>query len=227
MSISRLGEPRPALAILRALQLGDLLCAVPALRALRHALPRADIVLIGLPWARGFADRYRQYLDGFREFPGYPGLPEQTPRLERFASFLDRLQKERFDLVLQLHGSGTITNPLAVLFGARSTAGFYVPGQYCPDPDRFLPYPEDGLETDRLLGLLAFLGVARIGETSWSFRSGPRIIGRFWACPGPANSLRLLTSAYMSDPALPLDDGRWRASPGWPPGSPLADIPSC
>ena len=119
MTLHRLGERPPRrVGILRALQLGDLLCAVPALRALRAALPDAEMVLIGLPWARSFVQRFDMYLDGFREFPGYPGLPEQAPRLERIGAFLDEIQAEEFDLVLQMQGSGRITNPLAVLLGA-------------------------------------------------------------------------------------------------------------
>jgi len=149
--------------ILRALQLGDLLCAVPALRALRAALPDAEMVLIGLPWARSFVQRFDMYLNGFREFPGYPGLPEQAPRLERIGAFLDEIQAEKFDLVLQMQGSGRITNPLAALLGARITAGFLEPGGYCPDPERFLLYPDHGLEIDRLLSLVEFLGVPARG----------------------------------------------------------------
>ncbi len=159
MSNSCLGDPAPRrVAILRALQLGDLLCAVPAFRALRHALPEAEIVLIGLPWAVEFVHRFRMYLSGFREFPGYPGLPERSPVLSRIPLFLEQIQRDRFDLVLQMHGSGRITNPLVAAFGVPIMAGFFEPSQYCPDPARFIPYPEHGLEVDRLLGLLESLG---------------------------------------------------------------------
>jgi ADP-heptose:LPS heptosyltransferase len=160
----RLGAPPRRVAILRALQLGDLLCAVPALRAIRAALPEAEIVLVGLPWAGAFAARYDRYLDGFREFPGYPGLPEYPPQIERIPSFLAAMQAERFDLSVQLHGSGPFVNELTVLFGAHRCAGFYRPGDYCPDPDLFLPWPGRGLEIRRLLALTTFLGMPEQSE---------------------------------------------------------------
>ncbi len=55
-------------------------------------------------------------------------------------------------------------NPLTVLFGARRCAGFFVPGDYCPDPERFLPWPDRGLELRRLLKLMEFLGAPARGE---------------------------------------------------------------
>jgi ADP-heptose:LPS heptosyltransferase len=151
-------------AILRALKLGDLLCAVPALRALRAAWPATSITLIGLRWAAAFADRFRHLLDGFREFPGFPGLPEQPPRIERLPAFLSAMQAEHYDLAIQLHGSGSIVNPIVELFGARASAGFYRPGDHRPDQSRFVPWPEQGTEVRRLLVLAEFLGAPPRGE---------------------------------------------------------------
>jgi ADP-heptose:LPS heptosyltransferase len=164
-SSARLGDAPPRrVAIFRALQLGDLLCSVPAFRALRTALPDAEIVLIGLRWAREFVARYQHYFDGFREFPGYPGLPEQEPRLDKLPGFLSGLREEQFDLVLQMQGDGTITNPLTALFGGTYHAGYYRPSQFCPDAQRFVPYPEDRHEVRRHLRLMDFLGIPPRGE---------------------------------------------------------------
>jgi ADP-heptose:LPS heptosyltransferase len=161
----KFGNPLPRhVFVLRSLQLGDMLCAVPAFRALRRALPEAEIVLVGLPWAEGFATRFRTYLDGFRAFPGYPGLPERPAQLEEIPPFLAGLQQERFDLAIQMHGAGTVTNPLTVLFGAKANAGYFVHGQFCPDEARFLPYPEDLPEVRRHLRLAEFLGATPQGE---------------------------------------------------------------
>lgn len=156
-------QPR-RVAILRALKLGDLLCAVPVLRALRVAWPEARITLIGLPWASAFAERFGHLLEDFREFPGYPGLPERPPQVDRIPGFLSAMQADSHDLAIQLHGSGPIVNPLVELFGAKACAGFYLPGDYCPDRARFLPWPERGLEVRRLLALVEFLGLPLRGE---------------------------------------------------------------
>src|SRR4051812_20576290 len=80
-----------SIVILRALMLGDLLCTVPALRALRNAFPWSKITLVGLPWAKSFVERFNHYLDDFIEFPGYPGLPECKAEIEKIPSFFQNI----------------------------------------------------------------------------------------------------------------------------------------
>ena len=157
-------RPPRTIAIFRALQLGDLLCAVPALRALRGTFPQAHVALIGLPWARAFVDRFATYLDEFVEFPGFPGLPEQPPRVSEFPEFLRRVQGHRFDWIVQMHGNGQLTNDLVSLLAGQTVFGYRTDGGYCPDPQQFMLYPNDLPEVRRHLRLVEFLGVAPAGE---------------------------------------------------------------
>jgi ADP-heptose:LPS heptosyltransferase len=162
MERAPLGTPR-RLAILRALQLGDLLCAVPALRALRRAFPATEITLIGLPWAQAFATRFAHLVDRFVEFPGYPGLPEREADLEAWPAFLQAARACDYDVALQLHGRGDITNGIVAAVGARLTAGFHARGTPNPDPLRYVAWPENGHEIHRLLALIDHLAIPRAG----------------------------------------------------------------
>jgi ADP-heptose:LPS heptosyltransferase len=176
---ARLWNPPPRrIAVFRALALGDMLCAVPALRALRAHVPDARITLIGLPWARSFVERYRAYVDDLLPFPGFPGYPEQEGAIPAFLDFLRAARDKRFDVAIQLHGSGELTNRIVALLGAKRIAGFENRGQtpfpagrasglaapkMGPDPD-FLPWPDDLNEVRRYLALMKHLGVALKGE---------------------------------------------------------------
>lgn len=157
-------KPPRKIALFRALQLGDMLCTVPAMRALRAAAPQAQITLIGLPWAASFVKRFSRYLDSLLVFPGFPGFPEQPLNLTAVPHFLAEAQRQRFDLVLQMHGSGRLSNPLAMLFGAERTAGFYQPGEYCPNPQTFMPWEEHVHEVLRGVRLMEYLGIEPQGE---------------------------------------------------------------
>lgn len=180
--------PRAArVAVFRALQLGDMLCAVPALRALRASLPRAHITLVGLPWAADFVARFPHYLDAFIPFPGFPGLPEQAVRLNDIAPFIAHLQAQRFDLALQMHGDGRLTNALVRCFGAAAYAGFYPAHDVAANdassnrangnqateidaaaglPPHHMPFPSDGTEVDALLALMYRLGATPTADAA-------------------------------------------------------------
>jgi ADP-heptose:LPS heptosyltransferase len=158
-------HPAPRrVAVFRALQLGDLLCAVPALRALRGGLPDARITLIGLPWARVLPGRFPDLLDDVIPFPGHPALPEQPVRRGEWESFPARVRAERFDLLLQLHGDGSVTNGIVGTLGARELAGFALEPAASPAPDRFLRYPSELHEVHRCLALVRALGMPDAGD---------------------------------------------------------------
>ncbi|MDQ4143625.1 MAG: glycosyltransferase family 9 protein [Actinomycetota bacterium] len=160
-----LGEAPARIGVVRALAgLGDMLCTVPALRALRTAYPHAEISLIGLPWVGAFVDRFSMYLDELVEFPGYPGIAERPYDPARFRSFIEAMHERPFDAVIQMHGSGLVSNSFAALLSSRVMAGFYLPGQFLPDPARFLPYPAHEPEVRRHLALMTFLGIQSQGE---------------------------------------------------------------
>lgn len=159
----KLPENIRKIAVFRALQLGDMLCAIPGIRALKNAYPHAQITLIGLPWAHSYTQRFNKYFDGFISFPGYPGLPEQKFDATVFPEFLKQVQAENFDLVLQMQGNGSVVNPMVELFGAKHTAGYAINDHYAPDNGLFMEYPGHGHEAERHVQLMDFLGLETQG----------------------------------------------------------------
>lgn len=154
--LERIGETPDRVAVFRAGQLGDMLVAVPALRTLRRALPRAEVILIGLPWAAQLAQRLPELIDRFLEFPSFPGiveLPLDPPRLLRF---LTETHRRRFDLALQMHGGGGYSNPFTLLLNARHSAGFV--SEHDTSGIEFrLPYVSERHEVLRFLDFIEFV----------------------------------------------------------------------
>ncbi|HEY7060966.1 MAG TPA: glycosyltransferase family 9 protein [Chloroflexota bacterium] len=155
--VPALGGPVRRVGVLRALNLGDLVVAVPALRALRAGFPDAEITLIGLPWAAAFARRLRGYVDRFVEFGGHPGIAEVPFEPRRCARFFAAQRAYGYDLAIQMHGSGRTSNAVVAALAARATVGYY---EGVPSPHLTLgaPYPRDRHEIARTLGLVRLLG---------------------------------------------------------------------
>ncbi|MBY4897822.1 glycosyltransferase family 9 protein [Cupriavidus sp. AU9028] len=151
------------IAVFRALNLGDMLCAIPALRALRRARPQAEITLVGLPWAHILRPRYGGYVDRFVAFPGGAGLPERQPAAGELEAFFAGMREAEFDLALQMHGSGPASNAVVAAFGARRAIGL---GDRAPE-DRIEVWPYDDArhEVRRCLHLLeAGLGIGEADD---------------------------------------------------------------
>ncbi|HET7549608.1 MAG TPA: glycosyltransferase family 9 protein [Usitatibacter sp.] len=171
-------NPRPRrIAVFRALALGDMLCAVPALRALRAHAPEARITLIGLPWAQSFVERFHAYVDDLLPFPGFPGYPEREGPIPDFLDFLRAARERRFDLAIQLHGSGELTNRIVGLLEAKRVAGFVGSEEKNVAPEvsgarvdsrvrgnDMIPWPDHANEIHRYLALMEHLGVPLKGD---------------------------------------------------------------
>jgi len=194
------------IAVFRALQLGDMLCVIPALRALHEAYPEANITLLGMPWAWSLTERFPQYIHSFKHFPGYPGLPEQDVDPKAVTSFFSQMQEEQFDLVLQMQGNGSIVNPMVELLGAKYTAGFCLKDDYCPDKNFFLEYPGGIHEIERHLHLMNYLGIESKG-TQLEFPLYKKDYKEFQALDLPIEA-----GQYIC--VHPGSRGEWRQ---WPP----------
>ncbi|HEX8061006.1 MAG TPA: glycosyltransferase family 9 protein [Cyclobacteriaceae bacterium] len=190
------------IGIFRALQLGDMLCSIPALRSLRAAFPNAEVTLIGLPWAQSFARRFGKYFDDFISFPGYPGLPEQEFSQEAYAGFFRDIRNSDFDLLIQMQGNGTIVNEMMGTWNARNLAGFHN-NQSAMKSGLFLEYPSHIHEIHRHLLLMEHLGVPHAGDEL-----------EFILTPDDINNFKLLEIQQPYVCIHPGSRGRWRQ---WPP----------
>lgn len=201
--LTRLPRPIGKVALLRPSRIGDFICATPALRALRAALPQAEITMITLPLLRDLVLR-SPHLDRFVAFPGYPGIAEQFFDARRTVAFFQEMQAEAFDLAVQIYQSGVNSNPFTLLLGARATAGFVRAADEPGLLDAALPLPRAGHEVARVLALATFLGAPAQGaQTEYPL----------WP-EDHAAAERLL--AGLPRPLLGLHPGAWDAWRQWP-----------
>jgi ADP-heptose:LPS heptosyltransferase len=149
------------IAVVRANGLGDYLFAVPALTALRSAYPAAEIVYLGQPWHRDFLESRPGPVDRVMVIPpcrgvGAPEDAEEDP--QALESFFESARRERFDILLQMHGGGRYSNPFALQLGAGLTAG--LKSEDAVALDRWIPYIYFQPEVLRYLEVVALVGAS-------------------------------------------------------------------
>ncbi|MGK5632511.1 glycosyltransferase family 9 protein [Streptomyces sp. URMC 123] len=136
---------RPRLLVLRALGLGDLLTAVPALRALRRAYPAHEL-LLAAPARLADAAALTGAVDGL------------LPTTARGRAVPDRLDWHGPppDLAVDLHGNGPPSHLLLDALRPARLFAFAHPGTpWLPGP----PWREDEHERERWCRLLDWYGV--------------------------------------------------------------------
>lgn len=128
----------PVLLALRALKLGDLLVAVPALRGLRRGFPEHRIVLAAPGWLQPIAE----LVDAVDELLPTPGLDDLLP-----------LAPGAVDIAANLHGNGEESRRVIDALGARMKIVHRSPG----DPDG-TPWVDGVLERARWARLVTAYG---------------------------------------------------------------------
>jgi len=129
--------------VLRPNAVGDFMLALPALHALRHAYPKARIVLLGKSWHADFLRGRPGPIDEVLVMPLVPGVGAPVDAEygeESNARFIAAVREQQFDLALQMYGGGRYSNPFINSLGARLTIGLRTPD--AEGLDRCLPYGE-------------------------------------------------------------------------------------
>ncbi len=156
------------IAVFRALYLGDLILAIPALRSLRAHFTEAEITLIGLPLARDFIRRFG-YVDRFLQFPGFAGIPEVPADETITRAFLEESKAYGYDLAIQMHGNGSVSNRFVANLGAKCSVGYSTDGRANGGTlSMSLPYEEREHEIVKWLRLAQLVG-ADAGDTRLEF----------------------------------------------------------
>jgi ADP-heptose:LPS heptosyltransferase len=162
--LAALPQPVSKVMVMCETRLGSFLCSSPAIRALRAALPSAELVAVTDEALRELVAR-SAHLDRFVAAPSLDreNRAQSARLLTRF--FLE-MQEERFDLAIQMHGYGLQSSPFFVLFGARINAGFVGRADMPGAMDAAMPFPQEGHIVDRFLALSTFLGAPPCGRNT-------------------------------------------------------------
>jgi ADP-heptose:LPS heptosyltransferase len=143
------------IAVLRANGIGDLIFALPALQSLRAAYPDAELTLLAGDWQEEFL-RGRGVVDRVIAVPPTRGVWKDDGDAAVREAFFARMQAEKFDLALQVHGGGRYSNPFIQRLGAKLSAGLRTPDS---EPlDLVIPYVYFQHEVMRYLEVAALVG---------------------------------------------------------------------
>ena len=102
---------------IRLRRIGDIILTTPAVRAVRTALPRAELVYV-------VEEPYRKLVEGNPDIDRVVTVPKGQSRRE-FLALVRALRKEGYDAVVDFHG-GPRASLLALLSGGKVKAGYAV-----------------------------------------------------------------------------------------------------
>jgi ADP-heptose:LPS heptosyltransferase len=141
---------------------GDFVFSLPALHALKHTYPDAELVFIGKQWHAGFLRDRPGPVDRVLVippvFPGVSAPPEAEVDPVAAEGFIRAMRAERFDLAVQMFGGGRYSNRLVARLGARVSIGPRADG--APALDRWVAYGAINSRRLTLLEVVALVGAS-------------------------------------------------------------------
>ena len=147
------------IAVLRGGGLGDLMFALPAISALKHRYPEAEITLLGMPGHAALLTGRPGPVSAVLELPVSPGVrpgEEDPEAVDRFFAGI----RGSFDLAVQLHGGGRNSNPFLLRLEARHTVGTRTPDAVALE--RTIPYVYYQHEVFRALEVVGLAGAVPV-----------------------------------------------------------------
>lgn len=209
--LSKLPNTNARIAVVRLTDATALLCAVPALRALRAAAPSAHITLVGLPSARYIARRFEAYVDEFVVAPGCQRTGDTRAVASEPEGRDARTRSAPFDLVVELAAPAEHLHAVTAQLGARAVAGFCVgsPNGSNGAATLRVEWPEQGPEVLRLLTLVRALGIKDQGDAlEYPFLASDR--ADLETC---RDALSLLGGPFVCiQPGGRIPERRWQAA---------------
>lgn len=161
------------IAVLRPSALGDCMFSLPALHALKAAYPGAEIVYLGRQMHAELMEGRPGPVDRVVVMPPIAGIgaSPETDTGSACEEFIEEMQREQFDLAIQMFGGGRYANPLVRRFGAKMTIGMRTPD--AAPLDRCLPFAG---AVNRRLQLLELAALA--GAQAWPMEAPFAITAR-------------------------------------------------
>lgn len=152
-------------AVLRPNAVGDFMFCLPALHALKHSYPEAEIVYLGLQWHADFLAERPGPVDRVMPIPPIAGINATLKAADILATekFVRAMRDEHFDIALQMYGGGRYANPLVSQMEARIAVGMRTPD--AAPLDRCIAY---GGVVNRRLQLLEVAALA--GAKAWPMK---------------------------------------------------------
>lgn len=147
------------IAVLKPSALGDFIFCLPALNALRETFPEAEITYLGKRWHKDFLSKRKSPLSRVVEIPPCPGVgwaDDYKADNKVLNSFIKKMQRENYDLAIQLYGGGRFSNPFLLKLGAKKTIGTKTPD--AKPLDKTIPYQYYQSEYSRWLEVVSLVG---------------------------------------------------------------------